>query len=127
MGNGALRVPILLCGSNNTSAAMQEVPRAALADFYRAWNVDLSFEMGPLLERDPTSDPAAVAALLKKYRPAPGTTGHAILYMADFSTEGSHVLGILLDSGSRGACAVFTESTVYSDNKGDDRFEVIAH
>lgn len=122
-----LRVPILLCGSNNTSAAVQQVPRAALADFYHAWNVDLSFETGPLLERDPTNDPAALDALLKKHRPAPGKSGHAVLFMADFSIEGNHVNGILLDSGSRGACAVFTGSTVYGDNKGDDRFEVIAH
>jgi len=98
-----------------------------LADFYHAWNVDLSFETGPLLERDPTNDPAALDALLKKHRPAPGTSGPAVLFMADFSIEGNHVNGMLLDSGSRGACAVFTGSTVYSDNKGDDRFEVIAH
>ncbi len=122
-----LRVPILLCGLNNTSAAVQQVPRASLADFYRAWNIDLSFETGPLLERDPTNDPAALDALLKKYRPASGDSGHAVLVMADFSIEGNHVNGILLDSGSRGACAVFTGSTVYGDNKGDDRFEVIAH
>jgi hypothetical protein len=122
-----LRVPLLLCGSNNTSAAVQQVPCAALTDFYRAWNVDLSFETGPLLERDPTNDPAALEALLKKHRPAPGKSGHAILFIADFSIEGNHVNGILLDPGSRGACAVFTGSTVYGANKGDDRFEVIAH
>ena len=78
-----LRVSILLCGSNNTSAAVQQVPRAALADFYNAWNVDLSFETGPLLERDPTNDPAALDALLKKHRPAPGKSGHAVLFMAE--------------------------------------------
>jgi hypothetical protein len=121
------RVLILLCGSANTSAAVQQVPRLALSDFYNAWNVDLSFETGPLLERDPTNDPAALEALLRKYRPAAGKSGHAILFMADFSIEGNHVNGMLLDSGSRGACAVFTGSTVYAANKGDDRFEVIAH
>jgi hypothetical protein len=123
----SLRVQILICGSQNTFQAVQQLPRAALIEFYRAWNITISFADGPIFERDPTGNPAAAEALCKKYRPAPGQTGHAILFMADFSMDGPHVNGTLLDPASRGCCAVFTESTVFRNNRGDDRFEVIAH
>jgi hypothetical protein len=122
-----LKMPVVVACLADTQADANAIPRAELTDFYQAWDVDLKFSGTVVLDKDPTRDQAALNALLAKHRPTAGAQGNALLIVATQSTEGRHVNGMLLDPASRGACAVFVESDVYTKNRRDDRFEVYAH
>ena len=103
------------------------VPEVALRDYFRAFDLDISFTQGTILEEDPTETRDSVRSLLDKHAPPIGQSGAAILVVADVGYLGPHVNGMLLDAERRGACAVFTGASGFSHGDPERRFEIYTH
>lgn len=103
------------------------MPTAALRDYFRAFDIDLSFTFGPSLSADPTDSRDSIQTFVGQHAPPAGQGGPAVLVVADIGYLGSPVNGMLLDAERRGACAVFTEANGFAFGSSDSRFEVYVH
>jgi len=112
-------------GLNDPSLA--EVPAATLKEYFRAFDIDLSFSQGASLSVDPTDSTDSIRALLAEHAPPIGHGGPALLVVTDFGYLGTLVNGMLLDAERRGACAVFSRASGFAFGSPDSRFEVFAH
>ena len=103
------------------------VPTAALREYFRSFDIDLSFDLGPPLSEDPTDSTDSIRSFLAGHSPPFGQGGSGVLVVADIGFLGSLVNGMLLDAERRGACAVFTQATGFAFGSADSRFEIYAH
>lgn len=103
------------------------VPTAPLREYFRSFDIDLSFDLGPPLSEDPTDSTDSIRSFLAGHAPPFGQGGSGVLVVADIGFLGSLVNGMLLDAERRGACAVFTQATGFAFGSADSRFEIYAH
>jgi hypothetical protein len=104
------------------------VPTQALARYFGALGVALSFLPSQVLDEDPSHDSAAMAAFCAKHAPPQGSTNApAILLVASMPPEGDGINGQLMDPTRRGACVVYADSWVFKSFGPEERFEVYVH